>query len=140
MTIAATLPPGGAMPVWAGGGRAARGAMAYRTGLVAEESVARDYGRRGLPVVARRWRGLSGEIDLILRDGAGFVFVEVKKAASFAVAAERLTRKQMKRIFGAAQEFVGTQPLGSLTDMRFDLALVDGRGRVQVMENALWDD
>ena len=139
MTMIATLPAGQPMPVWAGGARQQRGRTAYHTGLAAEESVARDYGRRGRTVAARRWRGLSGEIDLVVRDGEGFVFVEVKQARTFDLAAERLSRRQMDRICLAAQEFVGTQPRGSLTDMRFDLALVDGQGRVQVIENAFWE-
>jgi putative endonuclease len=86
-------------------------------------------------VAARRWRGPSGEIDLILHDGDGFIFVEVKKARKHDQAAERLSQRQMSRIAMAAQEFVGTCPRGSLTDMRFDLALVDGQGQVKVIEN-----
>jgi putative endonuclease len=118
--------------------RAHRGRLACLAGLAAEDSVARDYERRGRRVAARRWRGQSGEIDLVLQDGDGFIFVEVKQAASFADAATHLTRRQIDRIFLAAQEFVGQWPRGSLTNMRFDMALVDGQGRLQITENAFW--
>ena len=50
-----------------------------------------------------------------------------------------MTRPQMDRIYGAGSEFLATQPRGQLTDVRFDLALVDERGRVDVIENAFMD-
>ena len=87
-------------------------------------------------MVARRWRGQGGEIDLIVRDGAGLIFVEVKKSRCFARAAERLTPRQSARIQAAAEEFLGTQPRGSLTPVRFDLALMNAHGEIQILENA----
>ena len=116
--------------------RAADGRVAHLAGTAAEASVARHYERRGRSVVHRRWRGAAGEIDLIACDGDGFVFVEVKRARSLEAAALRLGRRQMDRIIAAACEFLGTQPGGMLASMRFDLALVDGRGEVRIIENA----
>jgi len=112
------------------------GATSYHAGRVAEDSVARDYERRGLSIARRRWRGTGGEIDLIMRDGAALVFIEVKKSRTFARAAERVTQRQIVRICSAASEFVADEPLGQLTDMRFDVALVDGHGQIEVLENA----
>lgn len=120
----------------AGGDRARRGRTAYLSGHAAEESVARHYARAGRQVAARRWRGAAGEIDLVVREGACLVFVEVKAAASFDAAAARLGRRQMDRLCAAAEEFAGGEPAGLLSEMRFDLALVDGRGDVRVIENA----
>ncbi len=108
----------------------------YQAGVAAEDIVARTYAGRGLSVAARRWRGRGGEIDLILRDGDGLIFVEVKKSRSHAQAAERVTRRQMDRICVAASEYVGGEPRGQLTAMRFDVATVDGAGQVQVIANA----
>lgn len=113
-----------------------RGQIAYHSGLAAEDGIARHYERRGLSVAGRRWRGQGGEIDLVVRDGAALVFVEVKKARDFAAAALRLSRGQMRRLTDAAQEYLGGEPAGSLTDMRFDVALVDARGRFRIVENA----
>lgn len=112
------------------------GKMSYLAGMAAEDSVAADYARRGHRVAARRWRGSRGELDLVLEDGDGFIVVEVKKARDFARAAARLTRAQLARIYGAASEFVATAPKGQLTDLRFDVALVDGAGRLEILENA----
>ena len=111
------------------------GAAAYRSGLAAEACVARHYERAGCPIAGRRWRGASGEIDLIARDGTGLIFVEVKKARSFARAAERFGLRQLSRICAAATEFLAGEPGGQLTPMRIDLALVDATGRVEIRQN-----
>lgn len=112
------------------------GETSYHAGRVAEEIVTRRYQDCGHTLAATRWRGKSGEVDLILRNGAQVVFVEVKKSASFARASTRLVRRQMDRLLGAAAEFVADEPHGQLTDMRFDLAMVNGQGQVQIIENA----
>lgn len=117
------------------------GAVAYHGGLAAEKIVADDYFRRGYALAATRWRAGGakdggGEIDLIFRQGAKVVFVEVKKSADFARAAESLSLRQMVRIMASASQFVAGEPSGQDTDMRFDLALVDGGGRTRIIENA----
>ena len=116
--------------------RVMRGRVAYSAGCLAEGSVARAYVDLGHEVVAERWRGRGGEIDLILRKGEEYVFVEVKKSARHAWAAERISARQIARICNAAQEFCGGLPSGLLTAMRFDAALVDQFGRVEIVENA----
>ncbi|MEJ6479007.1 MAG: YraN family protein [Octadecabacter sp.] len=112
------------------------GITSYHAGLCAEDAVAQDYARRGRSVVQRRWRGKGGEIDLILADGDGLIFVEVKKSRSHGRAAQSLSRRQMDRISMAASEFLGTQPRGQLTDVRFDLATVNDVGEIAILENA----
>ncbi|GAB4291265.1 MAG: YraN family protein [Roseovarius sp.] len=106
------------------------------TGLAAERAVARAYERRGADLVATRWRGQGGEIDLVLHHEGVWVFCEVKVGASFAAAAERLRPAQARRIHQAASEYVARTPAGQLAPMRFDLALVDGVGRVEIREAA----
>ena len=113
-----------------------RGRMAFLGGLSAEQRIAQDYERRGFAVARRRWRGSGGEIDLILQQGNALVFVEVKQSRSLARAAESLSCRQMQRICCAAEEFLGTQPAGALTEVRFDVALVDGQGQTRIIENA----
>lgn len=113
-----------------------RGRLGWMTGQAAEDIVARHYARLGHSIAQCRWRGQGGEIDLIVRDDARVVFVEVKASRSFDRAATKLTRRQMDRICRAAEEFVGGEPAGQLTEMRFDFALVDGQGGVRVIENA----
>lgn len=112
------------------------GLVGYLSGVAAEGAVERHYESAGQPIAARRWRGAWGEIDLIARDGDTVVFIEVKKAATHARAAERLGPRQVRRIWAAATEFLEGEPKGTLTDVRFDVALVDSLGRIEIRENA----
>lgn len=116
--------------------RAMRGRMAHLAGDAAERRIAQDYERRGFTVAGRRWRGSGGEIDLITRKDGGVVFVEVKQSRDFATAAARLSRRQMDRIYASAGEFLAGEPAGQLTDVRFDVALVDAAGAFEIIENA----
>ena len=115
------------------------GSVGYHAGLAAEEIVAQHYVRRNHAISAHRWRGKSGEIDLIARDGETVVFIEVKKSRSFTSASTRLGRRQMDRICASAGEFLAGEPKGQLTDVRFDLAMVNGVGAIQVIENAFME-
>jgi putative endonuclease len=115
--------------------REMRGRNAYLSGYSAEEAVAADYARRGHDLAARRWRGSRGELDLVLQDGDGLIIVEVKKARDFARAAARLSRAQLARIYNTTAEFLAGTPNGQLTDLRFDLALVDAAGQIEIREN-----
>lgn len=108
----------------------------YHAGDAAEKRIALDYERRGFAVARQRWRGQAGEVDLILRDGAGLIFVEVKQSRSFSRAADHLSQRQMMRIYASAEEFLATEPAGQLTNVRFDVALVDGQGQTKIIENA----
>ena len=113
------------------------GATGHRAGQAAEAIVAARYLRAGCELLAERWRGQGGEIDLVLRRGGEVIFVEVKKSRSFSRAAERLSPRQAQRLLDAAAEFLAGQPLGQETPTRFDVALVDATGAVEIIENAL---
>ena len=120
------------------------GRTSYHAGGVAEDGVWQDYMRRGHTLAARRWRPAggqrshagAGEIDLIARKDGMVIFVEVKRARDFATAAARLGGRQMARIARSAEAFLGGEPQGTDTPARFDVALVDGTGRIEIIENA----
>jgi putative endonuclease len=116
--------------------RRTRGCMAHLSGALAEDSVARLLEQKGMTVLARRWRGKAGEIDLIARDGSCLIFVEVKQSATHEDAACRLVAAQQGRIMRAALEYCDAAGLAPLPDMRFDAALVDSQGRVEILERA----
>lgn len=112
------------------------GARSYHAGRAAEDQVAGLYAQSGRQVCARRWRGSAGEIDLIARDGADVIFIEVKQSTTHAQAAERLSARQMARIYASAAEFLAGEPAGQMTASRFDVALVNGVGQIEILENA----
>ena len=122
-------------PMDAGNAKARRGRVNYHAGLAAEDIVQRRYLNGGVQIVARRWRGASGEIDIIARDRGELVFIEVKKGRTFGAAAERVTPRQMGRIVRAAQEYVAGEPDGQSTVMRFDVALVNAEGETDILSN-----
>jgi putative endonuclease len=115
---------------------AIRGAVAHHGGAAAEGQVAQHYERRGFSIAGRRWRSPAGEVDLIARDGRGLVFVEVKRARSFRYAAERISTRQRQRIQATAECFLAGEPGGLDSEVRFDVALVDGTGAMRIVENA----
>lgn len=111
--------------------------ISYLAGASAEKQVAAHYLRNGMAIKSERWRGQGGEIDLVAQDGDGLVFIEVKKSRSHARAAERLSLRQSRRLFDAASEYMATFCTGGAVNARFDVALVDGTGRIEIIENAL---
>ncbi len=111
------------------------GAVSYHAGFVAEAAVADHYIRNGASLVASRWRGDGGEIDLVMRQGSCLIFVEVKKSRSHARAAERVSRRQLERIYAAASEFLAGEPMGLDSEVRFDVATMDEIGRIEILEN-----
>lgn len=65
-----------------------------------ERIVERHVGGLSWRVVARNARTRWGEIDLVCRDGHGYVFVEVKtrRAGAFVTAAEAATGAKVRRL------------------------------------------
>ncbi|CUH77603.1 hypothetical protein TRM7557_01457 [Tritonibacter multivorans] len=116
--------------------RKVTGLRAHLAGQAAEDAVLRAYEAQGYSRAASRWRSPAGEIDLILRKGEMVVFVEVKQARSHGRAATSLSARQAERILTAAALFLDGEPKGQLTETRLDLALVNGEGAVEIVENA----
>ena len=113
-----------------------RGLTNYLAGAVAEDQVMLDFLARGAVCLEQRWRGQSGEIDLIFRQDGVIVFVEVKASKTIDRALESLRPAQIARIYAAGSEYLAHVPEGQLAEVRFDLAAVNGQGRIEVVENA----
>jgi putative endonuclease len=82
--------------------------------------------RRGLVLVEANFRCKLGEIDLILRDGATLVFVEVRQRAAGAPvsAAASIGPAKIRRIIRAAQVYL--QRFDRLPPCRIDVVAIDG--------------
>lgn len=113
-----------------------RGQRAFLSGEAAETLVELAYIKKGCVARARRWRGGGGELDLVFAQDDRVIFVEVKKSKTFASAAAALRPAQINRIMQAASVFIANLPNGQLTDLRFDVALVDQTGQTEIIENA----
>lgn len=105
--------------------RADRSARAA-SGAEAERLAAAFLAARGLDVVARNVRSRFGEIDLIAREGATLVFVEVRmrRSTAFGGAAESITAAKRARMVAAAQTYLAT--LDHTPACRIDAVLLDG--------------
>lgn len=72
---------------------------------------------RGMRIVARNVRSRDGELDLVVRDRRGYLFVEVKTrhASSFVSAPEAVDRRKLARIRRLALGWLARQglPAGS---------------------------
>jgi putative endonuclease len=108
--------------------RAATGTMtaAQAAGGAAEEAAARFLERHGLAIVARNYRTRMGEIDLIARDGATLVFVEVRMRSSdrYGGGAESIGWRKRSRIEAAARQYLAL--LRREPACRFDVVTLDG--------------
>lgn len=94
-------------------------------GVQAERRAAQYLQQRGLQLVEQNYRGRFGEIDLIMKDGATLVFVEVRlrRNASFGGAAASIDARKQQRIIRTAQQYLAT--LSHLPACRFDAVLLD---------------
>jgi len=95
------------------------------TGSEAEERAAQHLAQHGLQILARNYRCRGGEIDLVCRDGATLVFVEVRLRSNrnFGGAAASITPAKQRRITLAANHYLAGKPLPAC---RFDAVLLDG--------------
>jgi putative endonuclease len=94
-------------------------------GAEAEARAAEYLRAHGLRLVARNWRARGGEIDLIMRDGATLVFVEVRAraASSFGGAASSITASKRARLIHAAKLYLAG--LTHVPACRFDVVTED---------------
>ena len=85
--------------------------------------------KANLSLVERHFRSGHWEIDLIFKEGATLVFVEVKyrKSQSYGGARQALAQSQMQRLRKAAQAYLQLNNLKQQkTQCRFDLVAITG--------------
>jgi putative endonuclease len=113
-------------------------------GKTGEDLACLELTRRGYAIVARRHRNGLGEIDIIARDGATLVFVEVKARDGLAYGAggEAVTWRKRRRLVRLATDYLTRQNLTACA-CRFDVVSIDyggGTPAVEVFQNAFGTD
>jgi len=93
-------------------------------GRAAEALAARFLEDRGVRVIERNYRCRRGEIDLIARDGATLVFVEVRLRTGdrFGGAAASIDARKRARVLSAARQYLASRPE---TPCRCDVVVLD---------------
>lgn len=83
--------------------------------------------RQGLFVVAKNYTGANGEIDLIMRERATLVFVEVRyrKSAGYGGAIASVNTAKQNKLIRAAQHYMVRYPHTGA--VRFDLIAFEGK-------------
>jgi putative endonuclease len=101
--------------------------IAVLTGGDAERCAEKFLTQHSLVLLQRNYRCRFGEIDLIMRDGAVLVFVEVRLRATalFGGAAGSITVAKQARVIRTARHYLGS--LKAEPSCRFDAVLLSGR-------------
>ncbi|WP_054286239.1 YraN family protein [Gulbenkiania mobilis] len=106
-------------------------------GDAAEQRALRFLESRGLTLVERNWRCRGGELDLILREGPVWVFVEVRHRshAQYGGAAESITPTKCRRLMLAAELYLARHGIDA--PCRFDAVLTGPDGMPVWLKNIL---
>ena len=106
-------------------------------GRQAEDLATRFLEKKKLRIIARNYRCRGGEIDLVCRDGATLVFVEVRLRSDprFGGAAASVTVAKQGRIALAAQHYLAAHRLHD-APCRFDCVLIDGEAPPEWLRDA----
>lgn len=101
-----------------------------------EELAARWLEGHGWNVLARNWRGTSGELDIVALDGGVLVGVEVKTRTSLALGhpAEAVTPRKVARLRVLLGEWLAQHPDTRADGVRLDVVAIlwppDGEPRL----------
>lgn len=109
-----------------------------QTGEAWEQQARRHLESKGLRFIAANVHARGGEIDLIMKDGAVTVFVEVRyrTSARFGGAAASVTRSKQSKLLQTARLWLARHN-GSFetTDCRFDVVAFTG-SQIEWLKNA----
>lgn len=83
---------------------------------------------RGLRLVRANFLCRHGEIDLVMRDGAALVFVEVRyrKSGAFGGAKGSITMAKRRKLISAAHLWLSWHPYDARRPCRFDVLAFEG--------------
>lgn len=112
----------------------------HALGKMGEDLACRELGRLGYAILARRHRTRYGEIDIIARDKATTVFVEVKTrdGDTFGTGAESVAPWKQQRLARMAVDYAARNGLLD-TPCRLDVVEVTlgvGEPRIAIYRNA----
>lgn len=106
-----------------------------RSGEAGEDLACAHLRSQGYEILARNYRCRSGEVDIVARQGAATVFVEVKerRGNSHGEGVEAVTFGKRRRVIRAARLYAASKDV-SESELRFDVVSIDwaeGRPRIR---------
>ncbi|MBK9710826.1 MAG: YraN family protein [Kouleothrix sp.] len=98
-----------------------------KLGDFGEQAAAAYLIRQGYAEVGRKWRCSAGEIDLLMRDGAALVFVEVRtrRGDEMGSAEESVGRAKQARLIALAYAYLDATAAPRDLIWRIDVVAVD---------------
>ena len=107
-----------------------------RRGMQFEDEALQFLRHAGLKLEERNYTCRLGEIDLVMRDGATLVFVEVRmrRNHAFGAAADSITPRKRARLLAAARHYLSGRR--AMPACRFDAVLIDGSGTPEWVRDA----
>lgn len=110
-------------------------------GRLGEDLAATHLERQGYTILIRNYRKAFGEIDIIARDGAALVFIEVKtrRSENYGCPAQAVTPAKQRQICRVARDYLARHHLFDSL-IRFDVISIiltmDGTARIEIITNA----
>ena len=91
-------------------------------GRYGEDLAAEHLQREGLTILARNWRCRTGELDVVAREGAALVIVEVKtrRSEAFGNPLEAVGPRKLRRLRQLALRYLDEQQVHA-PEIRFDV-------------------
>jgi putative endonuclease len=114
-----------------------RKAKHLQVGDNAEQRALQYLQQQGLQWLCSNFRCKYGELDLVMKDGASLVIIEVRyrKSEQFGGALESITAQKQAKIITATQHYLAANNLYHLP-IRFDVVAVSGDNRLNWIKNA----
>ncbi len=105
----------------------------YDTGIRGEQRAEAFLQKKGMTLLARRYRAQDGEIDLVMQDGETIAFVEVKARPASAPGAGLIavTPAKQRRMTHAALAFLAEREWMERS-VRFDVVEISAQGILYV--------
>jgi len=107
----------------------------YKFGIVAEKIVILWLRLQCYEILAHRYQGYFGEIDIIAKRFKNLAFIEVKARNNIEDIEDILTNHQIRRIKKSAESFVLLNPRLKNLNYRYDLVAVNKYFRIRYFKN-----
>lgn len=136
--VSATRPGHGARGMGHGTAAFGKGGTARRTGDHAETAALEQLRAAGLTLIARNYAARGGELDLVMRDGATLVFVEVRFRADggHGDGLDSVSPTKQRRLIAAARQYLADNSKYARYATRFDVVAL-GAGGPRWVKNAI---
>jgi putative endonuclease len=109
------------------------------SGAAAEDAALAHLRAAGMQLLARNARYPFGEIDLVMREGATLVFVEVRlrrNSGNFGGAFASVTPAKRRKLARAAQAWLGSHRAHAQVPCRFDVVAVSANDECEWLRAA----